>query len=262
MDVKQRRSMMVVKPNELAQKGRNLLTGKQIEIVEYLLSCVRPQDEPEQIYIFDIQEFCELFNLFERSGTHYTTLKRELKNIADVSCWIVEGKSRRLFRWLNEVEIDEGSGQIAVSFHKTVRDYIFNINPQNGYFKYQLVNIAALRGKTGRSNKYPKMLYIFLKSYAEQGGITVSLEDFRTIHCPTEYTEYRRINQRILTDAQKKINELTDITFTYKAIKAKGSRSTTHIQFFIYKKKGKELSELENKQYIAIDGEPWAELPF
>ena len=260
-DVRRRRNMLIVKPNELAQKSRSLLTGKQIDIIEYILSCVRPGDTEDTIYDFDVKEFCKVFGLHDTSGTHYAGLKEELKNIADVSCWIVDGKRHSLFRWLNRVDIDTGSGVIQVSFHETVRKYIFNLNPQNGYFKYELGNVAALSGSTGR-NKYPKMVFFFLRSYVEQGGITVSVEDFCKLHCPTEYTEYRRINQRILKPAQDKINELTDINFYYKPLKSKGSNSTTHIQFTIYRKRGEQLKGLEEKQGIAIDGEFTPDLPF
>ena len=261
-DVKRRRAMMIVKPNELAQKSRSLLSGKQIDIIEYILSCVRPGDTEDTIYEFDVKEFCKAFGLYDTSGTHYATLKEELKKIADVSCWIVDSKRHSLFRWLNRVDIDTGSGVIQVSFHETVRKYIFNINPKDGYYKYALGNVAALSGSTGR-NKYPKLLFFFLRSYVEQGGITVTLEDFYKTHCPTEYTEYRRINQRILKPAQEKINELTDITFIYEPIKQKGSKSTTHIKFTIYRKRSETaLKELEMKQDIAIDGEAYPELPF
>ena len=261
-DVKRRREMLIVKPNELAQKSRSMLSSKQIDIVEYLLSCVRKDDAADTVYDFDIKEFCAAFGLDERNGNHYIELKRELKNIADVSCWIVEGKTHSLFRWLDTVDINTGSGVIQVSFHSTVRKYIFNLNPKDGYNPYALANVAALKGKTGR-NKYPKLVYFFLHSYVEQGGITVSLEDFVKLHCPTEYTEYKRINQRILMDAQKKINELTDISFYYEPLKAKGSRSTTHIKFTIYRKHGERaLKELEVKQDIAIDGEYIPDLPF
>ena len=262
MDVKRRRAMLIVKPNELAQKSRSMLTSKQIDIVEYLLSCVRKNDAADTVYAFDIKEFCQAFGLDERNGNHYIELKRELKNIADVSCWIVEGKTHSLFRWLDTVDINTGSGVIQVSFHHTVRKYIFNLNPKEGYNPYALANVAALKGRTGR-NKYPKLVYFFLHSYAEQGGITVSVEDFCKIHCPTDYTEFKDINRRILKNARDKISELTDISFTYKPLKRNGSKSTTHIQFFITRKQGeKVLKELEEKQDIAIDGEVYPELPF
>lgn len=259
-DVRRRRSALIVKPNELATKGRSLLSGKQIDIVEYLLSCVKPTDSPEQIYDFSVKEFCEAFGLYDKSGKHYETLKNEIQKIADVSCWIVDGKKKHLFRWLNRVTIDEGSGTIQVSFHETVRQYIFNIEPHAGYHKYKLANIAALKGKTGR-NKYPKLVYMFLKGYEEQGGVTISVEEFCKI-IPNTYKEYKRINARILAESQRKIDELTDISFDYRAKKEKGSKVTTHIQFTIHKKRGKSLEELDDKQYIAIDGEPWLELPF
>jgi len=261
-DTKRRRNMLIVKPNELAQKSRSLLTSQQINIVEYLLSCVRKNDAADTVYAFDIKEFCAAFGLDERNGTHYIELKQELKNIADVSCWIVEGKTHSLFRWLDTVDINTGSGIIQVSFHQTVRKYIFNLNPKEGYNPYTLANVAALNGKTGR-NKYPKLVYFFLHSYVEQGGITVTVEDFRKIHCPTEYTEFKDINRRILKPAQDKINELTDITFFYEPYKQIGSKSYTHIKFTIYRKQGeKALKELEIKQDIAIDGEHIPDLPF
>lgn len=262
MDAKRRRSMLVVKPNELSQKSRSLLSAKQIDIVEYLLSCVRMGDKSDTVYDFDIKEFCTTFGLDKENGNHYIELKKELKNIADVSCWIVEGKTHSLFRWLDTVDIKEDSGVIQVRFHQSVSKYIFNLNPNEGYNRYKLANIAALKGKTGR-NKYPKLVYMFLHSYAEQGGITVTVEDFCKIHCPTDYTEFKDINRRILKPAQEKINELTDITFYYEMLSERGSKKISKIKFTIYRKRREEaLKELEEKQDIAIDGEPWVDLPF
>ena len=101
--VKQDRQWYVAKSNDLIQRTRYSLPINQQKMLLYMISRIKPQDAPSQVFTFSIPDFCQVAGInLDDSGTYYTALKQQIQQLADSSAWIRtdEGKEA-LFRWID-----------------------------------------------------------------------------------------------------------------------------------------------------------------
>ena len=210
----------------LYHKARHILTAKQDDIITYLLSMVKPEDKPDTIYRFSIIEFCKVVGIDYTNGWQYQAIRRELQSLDSKVVWYRKenGKDARA-RWFNVLEIDRGGGVIEISFHYTMRPFIFGL--EDNFTQFTASYKYTLEGKYSRS------LYSFLKSSEGLRSRTISIEDFLEFICPCPYTEYANIRQRVLEPAIAEINAVTDIKVSVMPHKYKGSRKYNYLVFSI-----------------------------
>jgi len=194
----------------------------------FLISKIRPLDEPQQIYSFKIQEYCYVCNIDFNNGGNYFTVKNSLKGLADKSVWIKDSTGREtLLRWLDKVQIDRHSGMIEIRFHNDMYPYLLDL--QKKYTKYALVNILAMK------SKYGIRLYEFLKSYENlEDTITVPLAELKKRMGCENYERFPDFRRIAFEPALRDIENNADIEVVYNFKKSKGSRSYDTIVFDIY----------------------------
>ena len=116
-----KRNYMVCKDNDLIQKSRFSMTAQQQKVVLFLISKVKPDDMPQKRYTVSVREFCGVCNIDLDSGKNYSDVKAAIKGLSDKSIWIKQENGKELlFRWLNDVELDETGGYIEFSFSKYI----------------------------------------------------------------------------------------------------------------------------------------------
>ena len=262
-EIKALREAQVVKSNELIQKSRHNLTPLQFDLLTFVMTQIHTFDRAGQRYKLYIKDFCEVVGIDSRSGA-YTRVKKALDAIDKITVWIPKGNKEVRIRWFNILQMEEGSGEITLSFHEEIEPHLIGLT--KNFTKYEAEQSYALK-----SCKYSKYLFDFLVSNLNRGEITISLEDFNKYVCPNNYKEYRDINKWILQPALAEINNITDITANYEPLK-KNSRKTTHLHFSIKAVKGfaEKLIRQNNRtlvldkeaaEYLAGGGEP-DELPY
>ena len=82
----QARRQLVAKRNDLVQNARQPLTKIQNEVIQYMISKVKPTDEPGTRYTFRCSEFYELLGY---TTTSYTDIKALLSEIRKINWWVV-----------------------------------------------------------------------------------------------------------------------------------------------------------------------------
>lgn len=127
------------------------------------------------------------------------------------------------------------SNRIGVIFPKHLREAVENLDKKNSIF--HLLNWNIFNSFSG---KYEAVLYKLCKDYVGVGRTKeLSLEMFREYMgvAPTEYTDFKRLNQWCISGPTKKINqsELSDITI--KPIFTRQNRRVVKIQFEVEPKK-------------------------
>lgn len=223
--VTRQRSHLVVKSNEIIQKTRYSLTMQQQKMLLYMISKIKPTDTIDTEYEIEINQFCEVGGMDMNNGYYYTTLKEDLKKMADASIWIrlPDGKER-LFRWLNTLEINPGSGNVKFKFHEATEQYLYDLHSR--YTKYELINVLAFR------SKYSIRLYELLKSYANVGRIRFPLEEFKRLMDAENYERFVDLKRKVIEMATKEINELSsDMRVQYTFFKE--GRSVAAVEFYI-----------------------------
>ena len=206
------RNYMVVKGNDIIQKSRFSLSSQQQKILLSMISMIKPDDSAVKTYSFEIQEFCRLCNIDWSNGGNYIAIKQALYGID------------KQVMWLNELYIDEGSGEIVFSFHKDMFPYLLDLREK--YTQYSLINVLPMR------SKYAIRLYELLKSYEGMSSITLTLEVLKARLDAENYTNFKDFRRRVLERAVEEINTYADIEVRFEPKKQK-SRSYNAIAFHI-----------------------------
>lgn len=233
------RSYYVYKKNELIQKSRYSLTLNQNKLLLYLISKIKPTDTENTIYTINIKEYIDICGLNNNGGYYYRSLKSDIKRIADMSAWIeINPNEEILFRWLNNVKIEKNTGNIFVSFHKSVLEYLLNI--KRYYTRYSLNNILAM------SCKYSIRVYELLLSYSYKNEIELPITEFKKRIDAENYESNSILIKKALIPAIEEINKYTDLFIEYRMIKE--GRSFSKIHFIIRQKNN--LSNVISRQNI------------
>ena len=250
MDIVERRSYQVVKANQIIQQARYDLTLKELKLLGYLISQVKPNDAPGKFYALSIKEYCAVRGI-DSSGKNYDAVKKGLKALRDKSFWLQrEDGSEVTVGWLGKAEINRGSGKIRVQFDSDLQKYITVL--QGNYTQYEL--LATLPMKSA----YSIRLYELLKSYSfNHKEVTITIDELKEkAGCGGLYSEYRDLRRKVIEVAIKEINLYTDLEVSYEKICT--GKTVTKLVFYLDKKDidGRLLSYANaEKELDAIPGQ-------
>lgn len=219
------RELPVRKSNLFIQRARYSLTAQQFDIINFIISKIKPTDSIGELYTFSISELCNVIGV--NPHNQYTSIKRDIDAIDRLRLWIPMGEKEVRIQWFHKLRMYEGSGTIEASFNEDLKPFLFNIT--KGFTQYPACRSYDLR------SKYSKYLYDYFSSVSYKGSQTIALEYFNKYLCPNEYEAFKSIKQKILDVAVNEINEKTDLIVSYEPIK-QNSRKTTHLSFTIQKK--------------------------
>ena len=223
------RELPVRKSNLFIQRARYSLTAQQFDIINFIISKIKPTDSIGELYTFSINELCNVIGV--NPHNQYTSIKRDIDAIDRLRLWVPMGEKEVRIQWFHKLRMYEGSGTIEASFNEDLKPFLFNIT--KGFTQYPACRSYELR------SKYSKYLYDYFSSVSYKGQQTITLEYFSKYLCPNEYEAFKSIKQKILDVAVSEINEKTDLIVSYEPIK-QNSRKTTHL-FFTVQKKAKAM---------------------
>lgn len=247
------RKQKVVLSNEAARNANFDLTTQQLTLLLYVISKIKPDDDCDTWYSFDLLDMAECCGLkMSASGTYYKRLKADLLKMAARRWEPVEKDDPAhlgMTSWIGDADVHERSGYVRVRFNPYVADFLFD--QKRNYTMFDLENVLTF------TSKYSIRLYIILKSYMnmdvpvefrretlqwklrssdEERPIKFN-DDERT---PTEEelkilnTEWRNFKPKILDRAIQEINEKSNdmhVEVEYK--KSTRSHVVTHVRFVI-----------------------------
>lgn len=142
----QARRQLVAKRNDLVQNARQPLTKIQNEVIQYMISKVKPTDEPGTRYTFRCSEFYELLGY---TTTSYTDIKALLSEIRKINWWVDAdrpGEDDKNLTWFNLVHANKNSDTITISFHEDIEPYIYKLAENDYYFSsYRFHYISLMK---------------------------------------------------------------------------------------------------------------------
>jgi plasmid replication initiation protein len=127
--------------------------------------------------------------------------------------------------------LDEGDGSyIKLAFFPEMKQFLLEL--KNRYLVYDFKNVSNL------PSPYYVRIYELLKQYEKIGERRFGVTELKEIlGITTEYKLYGHFKSKILDKAQAKLEEHTDIYFTYKEIKR--GRSIEGLVFYIHSNRNK-----------------------
>ncbi len=240
------RKQMIVKSNQVIQKSRYHLTIQQQKLILYLISKIRPTDTEFKEYIFDLKDVCKVLGV-SVDGTNYIRFKDSLKRIADTSFWLeIDGKDR-LYRWIDDIEINRNETQIKIKLDEHLKPFLLQLKESFTY--YQLENVLCF------DCKYSFRLYELFKSYEFKSNLTISVDELkRYLMAENKYDRFTLFKTNVLNKAIDEINKYTDINVSYKLIRE--NRIIKYIDFELFRSTINEKINQENRN-IRLGGKDY-----
>lgn len=240
---------IVAKSNELITQTRSKMSLREMRLLLYLLSKIKPTDTPDTKYMVSVQDFSRVCGL-----TGYPKYS-ELKNIAiglNRSFWLdnFEGKGRHLMlAWFDSALYNEGNGTITFIFHRLIHPFLFALKKR--YTSYPLHYILPMR------SQYSVKLYELLKCYKDREPsrdyFSFYLEDLKKVLGAETHKRWDNFKQRVLEPAigmlnssepGGEINFYSDLKVSYRI--EKQGRAVHGIIFYVRRKTKEELAVIKS----------------
>lgn len=229
----------VIKSNDLIQRSRFSLSTQQQKIILYLISKIKPFEEPHP-YVFRIKDFCRVCGLDDTQGYYYRTLKDELKKLRDKSVWIkLPNGDEVTAGWLSKVKISQATGNVYIDFDVDMLPFLFGLKEQ--FTRYSLEYVLAMR------SKYAIRLYELIKSHEWQGKTFKTLEDLKIRMDALNYDRWQDFRRYALEPAVEEINKYSDIFVSWNELKE--GRKVARIVFNVVHVSGEEINRRREKRW-------------
>lgn len=226
---------LVVQANELIEAHyKQTYTLQELRTVLWLISEIHKEDyflaekyEHKSVKI-SASKYAELMgisvkNVYRDAEKIADTLGSKRFTIKTTNGWINLG-------WIASMEYKHGEGIIEVLIAPALLPYIIDLKIK--YTSFRLENILLL------GSSHAIKLYQLLTQYKDLGERTIYLDDLRSMLGLLEsksYLNYKNLRTRVLEISKKEINENTDLSISYTAIKE--GRKVIAIKFKITRKK-------------------------
>ena len=220
------KNYIVTKSNTLISCNYDLSLQEQ-KIILTLASMVQPTDTEFKEYEFKIKDFMELLEVKDKSK--YVEVPKITKELMKKVFEIREGKKIIQMAWLSSAVYETGAGTVILKFDSNLKPYMLELKEL--YTSYKLENILSLK------SKYSIRIYEILKSNLFKKCIEIEVEELKNmIGAKADYFKlYADFKRKVILQAQKELNSITDINFTFEEIKT--GRKVTSIKFHINKSK-------------------------
>ena len=244
------RGQKVYKSTELVQKARYTLKPIEQKTLLYAISKIKPSDNIDTEYTFEIKDFLNICGL---TNKNYTQLKKIIKELADKSWWMLDDKENEyVVRWLDTVRIEKGKGTIKLRFHREMMPFLIDLSAEETFItKYQLKYILPM------SSAYSIRLYEILKSYSNRKNWFFDIDDIKRLLDCKHYKNYNDFKKRVLIPAIEEINKYTDIYVSHE--EHRDGRKVYKISFYFDEKTNDEKWESHETLMEELDGQMYFE---
>lgn len=254
-EITQQRNHSIAMAKEVIYNMSYKLTAQQFRLSRYMISQIKPKDEPNKVYTLSISDYCEVCGIDSEAGKNYSDIRKAVLAIDEQVKIIDKNKKWKRIRWFDVLEGSESGGTINYSFHREMAPFLFDlINSNNGHLLYISGCFYCLKQHSAQR------LYEMLidKCHMRNKVLIVSLDELKFELGGVNYTRYQDFRRNILDKAVSEINEKTDIFVTYKPDKPRG---ITKLYFFIEEvgvdENALEREKVYNKHYEEETAAKW-----
>lgn len=252
-EIRNERKRKVVTSNYLT-RNQIVLSARERKIVTYLISRIKPGDDKNTRYSFQIREFCEVCGIDYLNNV--SGVKDAIRRLANKSEWIrttdqKNGKTvkvDRLFRWMESVEFVPDSGIVEFNFPRNMGDQLYEL--RKNFTEFQLISVLGMK------NKYSIHFYQYLVSFKSVGKVEMTLEELREVlQLGDKYRNYKDLNKFVLKSIIREINFFSDIEVEIQKISEAG-KAVCSLVFLINKNEENLESDFTTVNYTLDRGLP------
>ena len=227
-DFEQQQYFQVAEHNDLITKARHDLNARELKIMDYVVSKIKPDDEHFNIIQTSMYELSNVLDL-KRSGRTYSQLAQNLDDMRAKSIRIYSEKERRITMtgWFEVVDLWE-NGKVQLKINERFAPFLLKLKDKGHYTQYYLVDTVKLK------SKYSIMLYKLMREADKDNGSKIAIvqgtpQEWKTwLGAPESYT-YGRLKDKILNPAIEEINlEIEDMDLSL--FQARRGRSVVQVE--------------------------------
>ena len=193
----------VVESNDLITKARHDLDARELKIMDYVVSKIKPDDEDFNIVQTSMYELTNVLNL-KRNGRTYSQLAESLESMRAKSVRVYNEVEKRLTLtgWFEVVDLWE-NGKIQLKINKQFAPYLLQL--KHDYTQHLLIDTVKLK------SKYSIILYKLMREADKDKGKSIAIlqgtpEEFKEWLGAPENYDYNRLKENILKKAVEEIN--------------------------------------------------------
>ncbi|OJG40647.1 Rep B [Enterococcus gallinarum] len=193
----------VVESNDLITKARHDLDARELKIMDYVVSKIKPDDEDFNIVQTSMYELTNVLNL-KRNGRTYSQLAESLESMRAKSVRVYNEVEKRLTLtgWFEVVDLWE-NGKIQLKINKQFAPYLLQL--KHDYTQHLLIDTVKLK------SKYSILLYKLMREADKDKGKSIAIlqgtpEEFKEWLGAPETYDYNRLKENILKKAVEEIN--------------------------------------------------------
>ena len=234
--------------NRLAE-ARYELTAREQKLLLYVIAMIEPEDEGFKRYIINIAEFAQLASL---DKDHlYRELRELAKSLKQKPLIIPNHFDTQtqtyldlVTSWFDTAYVGRnGAGYFAVTISDVLKPYLLHVKRE--FFRFRLYHIMQLR------SSYAIRLYQWAKRWEFRKNMEISVPELRNVLGANNWQDrdetklnlaaYADFKRRAIKPAIAEINAKTDLTISFRELKAKGSKAVERLAFSIRADSGQQL---------------------
>lgn len=222
MKARERTGNLVRKGNDLIN-ARHELNVNENRLILLTLTEIQPGDEDFKPYRINIADFVDLTGTSNKAM--YDRARQITKSLMGKVIEIPQENGHLQVSFLSRARYERGKGYVELGFDPALKPYLLQLKER--YTQYDVRNILPLQ------SFYSQRLYELLKQYAKIGERKMAVAELHDIlKLSSAYDRYNNFKARIILQAQRELQENTDLSFTFTEIKT--GRKVTHIVFKIH----------------------------
>lgn len=218
--------LYVYKSNELINKITSNLSALEFNILDYLISMIRPTDNIDQIYELKIADYCKI-NKLSLSGGNYENIRNAIQSIDRKEYYVVDYReeeninTKTRYRWLDFLFFDDVSGTVQVRFFPYLAPFLFKLKRNYTGYKYKYITKLNTRYSKQLYSIFRQYIYLIIQNDHKPYEVYWEIENLKELLAikPEQFNPNSKFIDKVISPSIKKINENTDLDIDYNTVK-------------------------------------------
>lgn len=202
-DIESEKFYYVVEHNDLITKANHDLTARELKIMDYVISKIKPDDKKFNIVETSLYELNTILGL-TRTGKNYSDMAQSIGTLRKKEVLIYDEQERTVTQtgWVESAKYHE-NGKVEIRLSSDLTPYLLEL--KKDYTQYLLFDTVQL------NSKYSILLYKLMREADKTKGEDMPVLEItperlqKQLGSPESYS-FGQFNQKILKPAIEEIN--------------------------------------------------------
>ena len=224
------RGMFVAQHNDLIVQADYDLSARELKIMDFLISRIKPEDEKFNIIYTSLYEIAQVLDL-KRSGQTYNQIAENIRELRRKEVRILghseKGRSITITGWISEPTFHE-NGQVEILISEKFMPFLLDLRNKGNYTQHLLFDTVKL------DSKYSIRLYKLMREANKDKGRTRPIlkgspDELKMLLSAPEAYSWPDLRKNVLNRAIDEINlQIDDMDLQLNV--GKRGRKVVHVE--------------------------------